>query len=86
MTVRSRPDGLRPLYVCAQVQKAFAGKTCQCMRGDGMDAAGAPRLLAALEPAPLPSALEAGEHLEAPARAMDPQWQLRLARARYEAD
>jgi hypothetical protein len=31
-------------------------------------------------------ALEAVEHLAAQARAMEPQWQLRLERARYEAD
>ena len=86
MTVRSMPDGLRPIYVCAQVHKDFAGKTCQCMRGDGIDAAVAQLLLEAIEPAQLTIALEAVEHLEAQARAIDHQWQLRLERARYEAD
>jgi DNA invertase Pin-like site-specific DNA recombinase len=86
MTVRYMPDGLRPIYVCAQVHKDFAGKTCQCMRGDGIDAAVAQRLLEAIEPAQLTIALEAVEHLEAQARAIDHQWQLRLERARYEAD
>jgi len=86
MTVRYMPDGLRPIYVCAQVHKDFAGKTCQCMRGDGIDAAVAQLLLEAIEPAQLTIALEAVEHLEAQARAIDHQWQLRLERARYEAD
>lgn len=86
MTVRSMPDGRRPIYVCAQLHKDFAGKTCQCMRGDGIDAAVAQLLLAAIEPAQLTIALEAVEHLEAQARAIDHQWQLRLERARYEAD
>jgi hypothetical protein len=86
MTVRSMPDGLRPMYVCAQVHKDFAGKTCQFLRGDGIDAAVAQLLFEAMEPAQLTIALEAVEHLEAQARAIDHQWQLRLERARYEAD
>jgi hypothetical protein len=86
MTVRYMPDGIRPIYVCAQLHKDLAGKTCQFMRGDGIDAAVAQLLLAAIEPAQLTIALEAVEHLEAQARAIDHQWQLRLERARYEAD
>ena len=39
MTVRYMPDGIRPMYVCAQLHKDLAGKTCQFMRGDGIDAA-----------------------------------------------
>jgi len=39
MTVRYMPDGRRPIYVCAQLHKDFAGKTCQCLRGDGLDGA-----------------------------------------------
>ena len=39
MSVRYMDDGLRPTYVCAQVHKDFAGKTCQFLRGDGVDAA-----------------------------------------------
>jgi Recombinase/Recombinase zinc beta ribbon domain len=39
MTVRSMPDGLRPIYVCARLHTDFAGKTCQVLRGDGIDAA-----------------------------------------------
>jgi DNA invertase Pin-like site-specific DNA recombinase len=86
MTVRYMPDGRCPIYVCAQLHKDFAGKTCQVMRGDGIDAAMAQLLLAAIEPAQLTIALEAIEHLEAQARAIDHQWHLRLERARYEAE
>jgi DNA invertase Pin-like site-specific DNA recombinase len=86
MTVRYMPDGIRPIYVCAQVHKDFAGTTCQFMRGDGIDAAVAQLLLEAIEPAQLTIALEAVEHLEAQAQAIDRQWHLRLERARYEAD
>jgi hypothetical protein len=86
MTVRYMPDGIRPIYVCAQLHKDFAAKTCQFTRGDGIDAAVAQLLLAAMEPAQLTIALEAVEHLEAQARATHRQWQLRIERARYEAE
>jgi hypothetical protein len=86
MTVRYMPDGIRPIYVCAQVHKDFAGTTCQFMRGDGIDAAVAQLLLEAIAAAPLTIALEAVEHLEAQAQALERQWHLRLERARYEAD
>ena len=86
MTIRYMPDGVRPIYVCTQLHKDFAGKTCQFMRGDGIDAAVAQLLLAAIEPAQLTIALEAVEHLAAQARAIEHQWHLRLERARYEAD
>lgn len=85
MTVRSMPDGLRPIDVCAQLHTQFAAQTCQFIRGDGIDAAVAQLLLAAIEPAQLTIALEAIEHLEAQARAIDPQWHLRIERARDEA-
>jgi len=86
MTVRYMPDGLRPIYVCAQLHTQFAAQTCQFIRGDGIDAAVAQLLLAAIEPAQLTIALEAIEHLEAQARAIDHQWHLRIERARYEAE
>jgi hypothetical protein len=86
MTVRSMPDGLRPMCVCAQLHTQCAAHTCQCIRGDGMDAAIAQLLLAAIEPAQLTIALEAIEPLEAQARAIDHQWHLRIERARYEAE
>src|SRR5262249_27235761 len=86
MTVRYIPDGLRPIYVCAQLHTQFAAQTCQFIRGDGIDAAVAQLLLAAIEPAQLTIALEAIEHLAAQARAIEHQWHLRLEPARYEAE
>ena len=86
MTVRYMSDGQRPIYVCAQLHNQFAAPTCQFTRGDGIDTAVAQLLLAAIEPAQLTIALEAIEHLEAQARTLDHQWQLRLERARYEAE
>ena len=85
-TGRDMPDGRRPVDVCAHRHNDGAGKTCQGLRGDGMAAVVAPLLFAAIAPAPLPSALEAIEHREAPAGARDHQWHLRLERARYEAE
>ena len=84
--LRSSHDGalharwIRPIYVCARLHTDFAGKTCQFMRGDGIDAAVAQLLLAAIEPAQLTIALEAVEHLEAQAQAIERQWHLRLER------
>ena len=64
----------------------LAGPTCQSLRGDGIDAAVAQVFLQALTPAHLEVSLAALEQLEERARQIDRQWQLRLERARYEAD
>jgi DNA invertase Pin-like site-specific DNA recombinase len=86
MTVRYMEDGLRPIYLCAQVHKDLAGKTCQFLRGDGIDQAVAHLFLAAMQPAHLQISLATLAQLEERARAVDRQWQLRLERARYEVD
>jgi len=86
MTVRYMEDGRRPIYVCAQVHKDLAGKTCQFLRGDGIDQAVAHLFLAAMQPAHLHVSLATLTQLEERARAVDRQWQLRLERARYEVD
>lgn len=75
-----------PCYVCAQFHTHFAGKTCQHMRGDGIDAAVACTFLDAMQPAHLEVSLAALEHIEARAQQIDHQWQLRLERAHYEAE
>jgi DNA invertase Pin-like site-specific DNA recombinase len=86
MTVRYMEDGLRPIYLCAQVHKDLAGKTCQFLRGDGVDQAVGQLFLAAMQPAHLQISLATLAQLEERARAVDRQWQLRLERARYEVD
>jgi DNA invertase Pin-like site-specific DNA recombinase len=75
-----------PCYVCAQFHTHFAGKTCQHMRGDGIDAAVACTFLEAMQPAHLEVSIAALEHIEARAQQIDHQWQLRLERAHYEAE
>lgn len=86
MSVRYVGAEALPSYECNEVHTQLAGKSCQSMRGDRVDAAVAEVLLAAIEPAQLEVSLAALEHLEARARQIDHQWQLRLERARYEAE
>lgn len=86
MTIRYLDNGLIPCYNCDQIHKQLAGKTCQSLRGDGIDAAVAKVFLEAMQPAQLEVSLAALEQLEARARQIDRQWQLRLERVKYEAD
>ncbi len=88
MAVRyvTAPGGMRPVYTCDEVHAHLAGPTCQSLRGDGVDAAVARSFLEAIQPAQLAVSLAALEQLEARARQIERQWQLRLEQARYEAD
>jgi hypothetical protein len=86
MSVRYTRDGTTPSYECNQVHSQLAGPTCQFVRGDGVDAAVARLFLEAIQPAQLQVSLAALAEVEAQARQVERQWQLRLERARYEAD
>ncbi len=86
MRVRYVADGTIPSYECTEVHVRHAGPTCQIIRGDGVDAAVADALLEAMQPAQLEVSLATLEQLEAQARQIERQWQLRLERAQYEAD
>lgn len=86
MTVRYTRNGTTPSYECNQVHKQQGGRTCQFVRGDGVDAAVARLFLEALQPAHLEVSLATLEQIEEQARQVERQWQLRLERARYEAD
>jgi hypothetical protein len=86
MTVRYLDDGATPCYTCNQAHSQFGAKTCQSIRGDGVDAAVARTFLEAMQPAQLEVSIAALEQIEARARQIDRQWQLRIERARYEAD
>jgi len=85
MTVRYLSDGTIPSYQCRQAHAQLAEKTCQTMRGDGIDQVVAACFLEAIQPAQLAVALSTLEQLEARAKQIDRQWQLRLERAQYEA-
>jgi hypothetical protein len=86
MGVRYTRDGATPTYECNQVHKQQGGRTCQFIRGDGIDAAVARLFLEAIQPAQLEVSLATLAEIEAQARQVGRQWELRLERARYEAD
>jgi hypothetical protein len=86
MSVRYLKDGTIPSYCCNQLHKQLGGKTCQTIRGDGIDAAVARTFLEAMQPAQLQVSMAALGQIEARARQIVRQWQLRIERAHYEAD
>ena len=86
MNVRYLSDGTTPSYECRQAHAQLAEKTCQTMRGDGIDQVVATCFLEAIQPAHLAVSLSTLDQLEARAKQLDRQWQLRLERAQYEAD
>ena len=86
MSVRYTRNGTTPSYECNQVHKQQSGRTCQFVRGDGVDAAVSRLFLEAIQPAQLQVSLATLGQLEDQARQVERQWQLRLERARYEAD
>lgn len=86
MSVRYTRNGTTPSYECNQVHKQQGGRTCQFVRGDGVDAAVSRLFLEAIQPAQLQVSLATLAQLEDQARQVERQWQLRLERARYEAD
>jgi DNA invertase Pin-like site-specific DNA recombinase len=86
MSVRYLKNGSIPSYECNSVHAQYAGKTCQSMRGDEVDAAVARALLEAMRPAQLEVSMAAFDQIAAQARQLDRQWQLTLERARYEAE
>jgi hypothetical protein len=85
MTISYQDDGVTPVYKCPGDQQ-FAGPICQSFRGDDVDAAVARIFLEAIQPAQLEVSIAALEQVEARARQIDQQWQLRIERAQYEAD
>jgi hypothetical protein len=86
MSVRYLNSTSIPSYECNSVHTHFAGKTCQSIRGDEIDAAVARALLEAMRPAQLEISMAAFDQVAAQARQLDRQWQLTLERARYEAE
>ncbi len=86
MRVRYLEDGTIPSYDCHALHVRQAGRTCQSLRGDGVDAAVARVFLDAMQPAPLAVSLATLGPVEAQARQIERQWHLRLERAQYEAD
>jgi DNA invertase Pin-like site-specific DNA recombinase len=86
MSVRYLNNASIPSYECNSYHTHFAGKTCQSIRGDEIDAAVARALLEAMRPAQFEVSMAAFDQIAAQARQLDRQWQLTLERARYEAE
>src|SRR5262249_35251913 len=86
MTIRYMDDGKIPLYECNQLHKNLGEKTCQSLRGDGIDAAVAAVFLEALQPAELEVSMAAIDRVGEQARRVDRQWEMIVERARYEAE
>lgn len=86
MSVRYHETGTVPTYECNQLHKALGAPACQSVRGDTVDAAVAELLLAAMQPAQLEVSLATLDQLEIQAQQVEQQGQLRLERARYEAE
>jgi hypothetical protein len=74
------------LYECNQLHKNLGEKTCQLLRGDGIDAAVARAFLEAMGPAQLEVSMAAIDQMAQQARRVDRQWELIVERARYEAE
>ena len=82
----SGPKGQYPVYCCAQARHQFDAPRCQEVRALALDAEVERLLLQALAPDRLAVALAALGQIEHEAAALGRQWQLRVERARYEAE
>src|SRR5207244_12772835 len=83
MNVRYLSDGSIPSYECRQAHAQLAERTCQTMRGDGIDQAVATCILEAIQPAQLAVSLSTLHHVAARARQTDRQRHLRLERGQH---
>jgi len=81
----SGPQGDFPVYRCGLEAQDYGGAQCQEVRAPGVDQAVEALVLEALVPERIALALEALGQLEREMDALEHRWQLRLERARYEA-
>jgi DNA invertase Pin-like site-specific DNA recombinase len=72
-------------YQCRRAQIDYAAPLCQAFPVAHLDSAAAALFLEAVRPAAIETALTAFAALERERQALDRQWQLRIERARYEA-
>jgi DNA invertase Pin-like site-specific DNA recombinase len=79
-------EGQHPVYACRYAVSAYGDPVCQEVRGRDLDAEVERLVLEALAPDRVAIALAAVEELEKEYAALHRQWQLRLERARYEAE
>ena len=81
----SGPQGDFPVYRCGVEAQDYGGTHCQEVRAPGVDQAVEGLVLEALAPERIALAFEALGQLELEMKALEHQWQLRLERARYDA-
>jgi DNA invertase Pin-like site-specific DNA recombinase len=78
-------QGLFPTYRCQADAHEYGGANCQEVRGLQLDRMIAQLVLEALQPERIALALAALEQVKLEIEALNQQWQLRLERARFEA-
>jgi excisionase family DNA binding protein len=86
MFVRYSGQKGRPSYSCTRGSADYAEPLCQSLSGPVLEELVAGRVLAAVEPAALEASLAAVAEVERERGELSRHWQLRLERARYEAD
>jgi DNA invertase Pin-like site-specific DNA recombinase len=82
----SGPRGDFPVYACVRSQREEGAERCQEVRALGLDTEIERLVLEALAPDTIGLAVAALEQLEQEDVALRRQWQLRIERARYEAE
>jgi len=82
----SGAQGEFPVYACSYAQHEYGGPRCQEVRALGVDAEVERLVLAALAPDQIALALAAVAQLEQEHALLRKQWELRLERARYQAE
>ena len=75
-----------PSYVCRTRQKRYGEPVCQSLTIDHVDQAVGEAFLAVIRPAAVEALLALSDELDRERAQVERQWQLRLERARYDAE
>lgn len=86
-TVRYKGNGgIYPYYECNWKKREGLGQhICLTVRGDTIDQSISEKILKAIVPEQIEIAIKAFEELEQRSKALEKQWQMKIARADYEA-
>jgi len=87
LTIRYKDNGRQSLsYLCETRRRSFGGTTCQAVKGHPVDAAIGQAFLKAVQPSHLKVAFKAFEKIEANRQTLLRHWELRIEKARFEAE
>jgi hypothetical protein len=75
-----------PAYICDTRHRRYGEPLCQSLTSDHVDRAISEAFLQVIEPVQVEAALTLAEDLERDRATVEHQWELRLERARYEAE